>query len=96
MSDLTDEQWLVLDLLIRARKRGALWLRRSDLLTSTSLPQVAAMRLTFAALSMPSDLVAWSGDDFSITDAGLTKFYSRFAQPSKVADSVICLPGPQP
>lgn len=93
-ASLSDEQWLVLDLLIRARKKGRLWLRRSDLLTDNNLPQVAAMRLTFAALAMPGDLVKWDGDDLSITEAGMTKFYSRFARPSKMADSVIYLPGP--
>lgn len=98
--NLSDEQWLVLDLLMRARQTGVHKLNRLELLQSSSLPQAAIIKLTWAALTMPKDLLTWVGKhDFSITDAGASLFNLRFgsaskAMPSRVADAVICLPGP--
>jgi len=94
--DLSDEQYLVLDLLMRARERGVKMLNRLELLHS-SLPQHAALKLTWAALTMPKELVKWvSQHDFTITDEGIQIYNLRFdtPKPTAVADAVICLPGP--
>lgn len=95
---LSDEQWCLLDLLMRAKQRGVNQLNRLELLHSRELPQHAALKLTMAALLMPSDLVTWHGKhDFAITDAGASLYALRFGQqakPTAVADAVICLPGP--
>lgn len=102
MADLSDEQWCVLDLLMRARQKGVERLSRMEMLSSPSLPQGAAIKLTWAALTMPNDLLTWHGQhDFSITDKGAAVFNFRFgkgvnaAVPTQVADAVICLPGPE-
>lgn len=98
---LSDEQWCFLDLLMRARQMGILKLSRLEILSSPMLPQGAAIKLIWAALTMPSDLVVMVGQhDFSITEAGLSLYNLRFgkglqaATPTQVADAVICLPGP--
>jgi hypothetical protein len=94
---LSDAQWCVLDLLMRARQKGVDRLNRMEVLES-SLPTAAAMKLTWAALSMPVGLVTWIGKhDFAITEEGISVYELRFgskAVPSKAADVVICLPGP--
>jgi hypothetical protein len=97
LNDLSDESWLVLDLLMRAREKGVHRLNRLELLSAPQIPQAARMRLTFAALAMPKELVSWVGEhDFSITDQGIAAYQMRFrAQASDVADAVICLPGPE-
>lgn len=98
--DLSDEQWLVLDLLMRARQKGVYRLNRMEILHNKTLPHGASLKLTFAALTMPSELLTWHGQhDFSITDAGARLYNLRFGNgsnptPTKMADSVICLPGP--
>ena len=92
-ADLTDEQWLVLDLLMRARQKGVDRLNRVELLNATQVPAGARLKLTWAALTMPSDLVQWHGQhDFSITDRGAAIFDFRFRKPTTVADSIIALP----
>lgn len=94
--NLSDEQYLVLDLLMRARQKGVHSLNRMEMLHS-SLPQMAAVKLTWAALTMPKDLVTWTGQhDFSITEAGVQVYNLRFdtPKPTAMADAVIYLPGP--
>lgn len=96
--NLSDEQWLVLDLLMRARERGVKMLNRMEVLYSKSLPQLAAAKLTMAALTMPKELVTWvTHHDFAITDEGAQVYNLRFdtPKPTMVADVVICLPGPE-
>jgi hypothetical protein len=97
--NLNDAQWCVLDMLMRAREKGVHVLNRMELLSSPSIPQGAAMKLTFAALTIPGELVEWQGKhDFSITEAGVSLYNLRFgtgaspATPTDVADNVICLP----
>jgi hypothetical protein len=98
--NLSDEQWLVLDLLMRARQKGVGKLNRMEVLHNTTLPQGASLKLTWAALTMPKELLTWYGQhDFSITEAGVQLYNLRFGNgsnptPTKIADSVICLPGP--
>lgn len=105
MSDasLTDEQWCVLDLLMRAREKGVQRLHRRELLYSQNLPQTAAVRLVWAALTMPKDIVDWhSHYEFSVTEGGAALYNFKFSQgqsvtakPSRLADEVIYLPGPE-
>lgn len=99
---LSDEQWCFLDLLMRARERGIAKLNRMEVLSSPSLPQGAAIKLVWAALTMPSDIVTMIGQhDFAITAAGASLYNLRFgrgaqpATPTQVADAVIYLPGPE-
>lgn len=98
-SELSDEQWCVLDLLMRAKQTGVQRLSRMEILGSQSIPQGAAVKLTWAALTMPSDLLTWHGQhDFSITEKGAAIYNFRFskslspAEPTRVADAVILLP----
>jgi hypothetical protein len=100
--NLTDEQWCFLDLLMRSRQKGISKINRLELLHSQSLPQHAALKLTFAALTIPSELVTMIGQhDFSITDDGVSLYNLRFgsaaktATPTNIADNVIYLPGPE-
>lgn len=57
--NLSDEQWCVLDLLMRARQKGVRRLNRQEALNSSQIPQGAAVKLTWAALTMPKDLMIW-------------------------------------
>lgn len=99
--NLSDEQWCVLDLLMRARQKGIQRLNRMEVLHNTTLPQGASIKLAWAALTMPKEIVTWpSHHDFAITDAGVDLYNLRFGngsnpQPTKIADAVICLPGPE-
>lgn len=99
--NLSDEQWLVLDLLMRAKQKGVDRLNRMEVLHNTALPQGASLKLVWAALTMPGELLVWHGKhDFSITDAGAQLYNLRFGNgsnptPTKMADAVICLPGPE-
>jgi hypothetical protein len=100
--NLSDEQWCLLDLLMRARQKGISRLSRMEVLHSPGLPQGVSVKLAWAALTMPSDLMAWHGQhDFSITERGAAIFNFRFgkgtepAVPTQIADVVICLPGPE-
>jgi hypothetical protein len=101
MSEISDEQWCVLDMLMRARQKGVQRLSRMELLHNQTLPQGASIKLVWAALTMPKDIVTWHGQhDFSITDTGAQLYNLRFGDgsnpvPSKIADIVICLPGPE-
>jgi len=98
--NLSDEQWCVLDLLMRARQKGINEISRRELLANTTLPQVATVKLTWAALTMPKDIMQWNGDHhFSITEAGAQLYNLRFGngsnpRPTEIADAVIYLPGP--
>jgi hypothetical protein len=98
--NLSDEQWCVLDLLMRARVKGIHRLNRMEVLHNTTLPQGVSLKLTWAALTMPKEIVDWHGQhDFAITEAGVRLFNLRFGNgsnpiPTKIADAVICLPGP--
>ena len=65
--NLSDAQWCFLDLLMRAKSTGIDRINRMELLKSSSLPQSAALKLTFAALTIPADLVQMIGQhDFRI------------------------------
>lgn len=95
--DLSDEQWCVLDLLMRARQKGVHAINRREMLSSPQLPDGVKVKLTWAALTMPKELVTWtSPHNFAITDAGVQVYNLRFntPKPTEVADAVIYLPGP--
>lgn len=94
-TELSDVQWCVLDLLMRAREKGVNRLNRMELLKSSTLPDKVKMQLTFAALVMPKRLVEWFGEhDFRITDEGVQVYNLRFdnSAPTAIADDVILLP----
>lgn len=91
--ELSDAQWLVLDLLVRAREAGVQRLSRQELLANESVPATLRIRLAFAALMMPSDVVRWIGEhEFEITDAGAEVFNQRYKRASRMADIIIYLP----
>jgi len=94
MADLTDAQWCVLDLLLRAKRRGVSQVNRHELLHTAAIPDAVKLQLVFAALTLASgDYVALRGQhDFEITPAGETLFNAKFGQPSNAADIVIALP----
>lgn len=97
MIELSDDQWLVLDLLMRARQSGVPWINRLEMLHNTTLPQGVTIRLAWAALTMPTELVTWSGQhDFTITAQGVAFYNFRFdnREPTEIGGAVICLPGP--
>lgn len=94
MADLTNAQWCVLDLLLRAKRKGAPRVNRHELLQTRSIPDSVKLQLVFAALTLAGgEYVALHGQhDFEITMAGEMLFTEKFKQPSKVADAVIALP----
>ena len=89
---LTDNQYLVLDILMRAQRAGIDRLSRKELLYGTSLPLHAACILTFAALVMPKGLLVWHNEnEFSISPAGEEAYLRRFGciPESETGDSVL-------
>ena len=93
--ELSDFQWGVLDLLMRAREKGIHQLHRAEILFSKSIPQIAAAQLTMAALTIPESLVVWVDQhNFKITEQGVSAYNLRFdnTEPSAICDSIICLP----
>jgi hypothetical protein len=93
MTDLTDSQWCALDLLARAKAKGADRDNRLELLHRSPLPDGAKVKIVFALLTMPAELVTLHGQhDFEITDEGIRVQAEKFGQPSAVADHVILLP----
>lgn len=93
-AELTDIQWCVLDLLLRAKNKGVPRVNRMELLRSSSVLDGVKVKLVFAALGMCNgDYVELHGQhDFEITAAGEQLFLARFAKPTSVADVVIALP----
>lgn len=51
--DLSDEQWCLMDLLVRSRQRGIDRLNRLEVLATNELPKGVALKLIFGALTMP-------------------------------------------
>lgn len=93
---LSDAQWCVLDLLLRAEQKGVSRLNRAELLANAAVPEHARVALTWAALTMPETLLQWHGtQEFAITEAGRSALHLKFgasAQPTGVGDRIICLP----
>ncbi|MBB3591691.1 hypothetical protein FHX08_002035 [Rhizobium sp. BK529] len=92
--NLSDIQWCVLDLLLRAKRTGASRVNRLELMRSDALPDALKVKLVFTALTMAGGpFVRLHGQhDFEITDAGERMFNERIGAPSKAADAVIALP----
>lgn len=92
--DLTDIQWCFLDLLARAKAKGAPRVNRSELLYTDALPANMRAGLVFAGLTMSRELVAMHNNEreFSITEKGEALIKFRFGKASSIADHVICLP----
>jgi hypothetical protein len=95
MIELSDAQWCVLDLLMRARERGVGELHRLELTNSQEIPAGLAVKLVFAALTIPDCVVSWTGEHtFAITPQGIDMFRQRFGDPSPMADAIVGLPDP--
>lgn len=90
--DLKDIEWIILDLLMRAKQKGVHRLSKTELLYNESIPVNLRVQLAFNAMLIDTSLVSWHGQEFAITDLGEEVFVSRFGKPSKVADVVIALP----
>lgn len=84
---------------MRARQKGVKYLNRLEVLSSKSIPQGVALRLTWGALTLPTELVTWKGQhDFCITDEGVSLYNLRFglkSTPTTLADAVIAPSGTQ-
>lgn len=79
---LYDQQWLVLELLMRARRRRQLVIDRRDLFDSAEIHHTQAARLVFAAQHMPKALIRWTGENtFTLTDEGVAFCRKTFAKP---------------
>ena len=100
---LSDSQLMVLELLVQARKKGVMRLHRHDFLSNQKINDEYKLKLTFAALTMPSELLTWHGhNEFSITDAAFEVYekgrmkrpirVDEPPHPSKAVVDVICLP----
>jgi hypothetical protein len=93
MTDLSDAQWCALDLLARAKAKGADRVNRLELLHNSPLPVAVNGKIVFALLTMPAALVMLHGQhDFEITEEGLKAYTEKFGKPSAVADAIILLP----
>lgn len=108
MIELSDVQWVTLDLLMSARKRGVTKLNRTEILFAhdSKIPVGLRVKMVMAALLMPKDIIHWhpGEQDFSITEKGAAFYNAKFGkvekdkitdpEPTGIAELVICLPGP--
>lgn len=92
MTNLSEIQWLALELLMRAKQKGAPVVSRKELLYSANVPDEIKVKLTWAMLKMPDELVIHRGTDFEISAKGELLFNAMFNKPSTVADVIIALP----
>ena len=94
MSDLSDIEWCVLDLLLRAKRKGVARVNRMEILSSPSIPDGVKIKLVFTALLMANgDFVQMHGKhDFEITEDGERVFLAKFNKPTAVSDVIIALP----
>lgn len=93
MENLSDIQWCALDLLMRAKQKGASRINRHELLYSSPVPDGVKIKLVWALLTMPHQLVKIHGEhDFEITTKGEQLFNMMFNKPTKAADVIIALP----
>jgi hypothetical protein len=92
--ELSDAQWCMLDLLMRAKSKGVSRVNRMELLRSEALPEMVRAKLVFTALTMSGgEYVTLHGQhDFEITPRGEEVFLSKYARPTSLADLVIALP----
>lgn len=89
---LTDEQWCMLDLLMRARQKGVPAISRREILES-DLPAGVRVRIVFQALLIPLELMEEKPEGFVISEAGAEFFNQRFPMgPTHIADAIIALP----
>lgn len=98
--ELSDEEWCVLDLLMRSKELDVPFLTRQHILSSEALPDGVKVKLTFKLLTLSGS--PWvhhekAGDKFSITEAGAQLYTARFGKACKTlhaspALDVICLP----
>lgn len=96
MSDLDDIGWCVLDLLMAARRSGAVWVNRMELLGNERIPSGLRVKLVFRALLMANgEFVRMHGEhDFEITERGAEVFELRFGKSaSGIPEGMLALPG---
>lgn len=92
MKELQDIDWLVLDLLMRAKLKGVTRLNKTELLYNETIPAGVRIKLAWAAMAMDPSFVTWEGQDFAITERGEKVFNSMFKKPTEMADVIIALP----
>lgn len=98
MNDLSDEQWILLDIFMRAREKGVHSIHRREILYSPGIPQSVAVKLTFNMLLMADKYIKCEDHEhFSIMQEGIDLYNIRFghgknAKPTEIANTVICLP----
>lgn len=72
MTPITDEQWLVLDLLVRAERKGVKSISHAGLARAKQLSVEARAKILDGALTMPEGYLTWRGnDEFAIAQAGI-------------------------
>lgn len=92
MKELQEIDWLVLDLLMRAKRKGVNRLSKTELLYNDSIPSGVRVKLAWAAMLIDRSVVEWHGQEFSITEKGERLFNAVFKNPTKMADVIIALP----
>lgn len=101
MDDLTDIEWVSLDLLMRAKTIGDGYVHRLVILNNDDLPAAIRARLVIALLLLSNGplVLCRNQHEFSITEAGVQLYQLKFGTPkepnpkgSKIAHAVICLP----
>lgn len=91
--NISDDQWCLLDLLVSAKRKGVMHLKRAEVLGNEKLPASARVRLVWAALTMPGELIVEEAFGFRVTAEGEQVFNLRFDKKvSGLAETVICLP----
>ena len=80
---MTDAQKIILHLCMEADKRGrnAAWITRQSMMDGKTVPVPAGVRLVWAALTMPENVLEWSADgqSFRLTTGAIASISSRRA-----------------
>ena len=101
MDDLTDIEWVALDILMRAKSIKEGYVHRLVLLNNEDLPATVRARLVMTLLLMSNGkfVRCQNKHEFSITDEGVQIYQLKFGTPAKpepkgssIAHAVICLP----
>lgn len=81
ISEISDDQWLVLDLLAAAQRVGHPYVLRQQILQSSKLPAGVRMRLTWAALTIPDDYLRIENEhEFHLTEMGAAALALRYGR----------------
>lgn len=101
MQDLTETQWGVIDLLMRASARGLPWVSCYEIYATPALPGHAREQIVLEAKRMPHGLIEWReafSEEMRLSEAGRNLYTSKFknAYGTSLADYVLAMPGTQP